>query len=57
MTLLIEIYQSGAVWEWSLSDMHNQTMEGVYAYGTSPDYHQACDMALIAWEQHAKEEA
>jgi len=55
MTLLIEIYQSGAVWEWAVSDMHNQTMEGVYAYGTSPDYHQACDMARIAWEQHSKD--
>ncbi len=37
-------------WVWLVLDDIRE-----YAWGTSPDYDEACRCARIAWEQHSKE--
>jgi hypothetical protein len=46
----------GTQWYWFIIDPseHDGAAE---AYGCTPDYHQACECARIAWEQHSKGEA
>ena len=54
--LCIYIWLDGVHWSWSVTEMDNSTMDGTVAYGCTPDYHQACECARIAWEQHSKGE-
>lgn len=43
-------------WLWHVLWTGAAPRDGSVASGSSPDYHQACECARVAWEQHAKDE-
>ena len=51
--LTIHLWPAGGRWEWTVCPFDN--CEDQMAFGSSPDYHQACEQARIAWEQHSHE--
>lgn len=54
MDYQVEINMEAGRFTWSLVEYGKWTTMTV-ASGTTPDYAQACECALIAWEQHGKE--